>query len=138
MKKSKLAFWVASHCPTDNRREDYVMALQRFVPVDIYGKCGNLSLCDRRDHVSIREDCIKNASSEYYFYLAFENSNCPNYISEKYWRVVRDLMPVVPVVMGGGNYKKLALPYSYIDVNDFSSVEDLAKYLQYLKSHTVN
>ena len=120
MKKSKLAFWVASHCPTLNRRDDYVMALQRFVPVDIYGKCGNLSLCGQGSKYSnkIRDECVKNIASKYYFYLAFENSNCQEYISEKYWRTVRYL-PVVPVVMGGGNYSKYALPHSYIDVNDF-------------------
>ena len=41
-------------------------------------------------------------SQQYYFYLAFENSICPDYISEKFWRNLNQ--PVIPVVMGGGNY----------------------------------
>ena len=31
--------------------------------------------------------------------------------------------------MGGGNYLRDAPPNSFIDVNDFPSVEDLASYL---------
>ena len=34
--------------------------------------------------------------------------------------------------MGGGNYKKLAIPGSYINVMDFKTVKQLAEYLQYL------
>ena len=39
---------------------------------------------------------------------------------------------VVPVVMGGANYTKLAVPGSYINVMDFKTVKQLAEYLQYL------
>jgi len=34
--------------------------------------------------------------------------------------------------MRGGNYKKLAIPGSYINVMDFKTVKQLAEYLQYL------
>ena len=37
--------------------------------------------------------------------------------------------PVVPVVLGGADYSEIAPPNSYIDVNDFESVNDLANYL---------
>ena len=39
---------------------------------------------------------------------------------------------VVPVVMGGADYTKLAIPGSYINVMDFKTVKQLAEYLQYL------
>ena len=39
---------------------------------------------------------------------------------------------VVPVVMGGADYIKLAIPGSYINVMDFKTVKQLAEYLQYL------
>ena len=39
---------------------------------------------------------------------------------------------VVPIVMGGANYTKLAIPGSYISVMDFKTVKQLAEYLQYL------
>ena len=39
---------------------------------------------------------------------------------------------VVPIVMGGANYTKLAVPGSYINVMDFKTVKQLSEYLQYL------
>merc|ERR1711970_1207934 len=59
--------------------------------------------------------------------MAFENSICDDYATEKLYRSF--LFPVVPVVMGGANYKAIAPPHSYIDVNDFNTVEELAQYL---------
>ena len=41
-------------------------------------------------------------------------------------------MNVVPIVLGGANYTKLAIPGSYINVMDFKTVKQLAEYLQYL------
>ena len=43
---------------------------------------------------------------------------------------------VVPVVMGGANYTKLAIPGSYINVMDFKTVKDLADYLHYLDKNS--
>ena len=42
-KKTKTAFWIASHCPTEIKRENYVKALQKYIDVDVYGDCGNLT-----------------------------------------------------------------------------------------------
>ena len=39
---------------------------------------------------------------------------------------------VLPVVMGGADYSKIAPPKSYINQKDFSSPKDLAYYLKYL------
>lgn len=119
--KIKTAFWIASHCPTEIKREAYVKALQQFVDVDIYGECGNLT-CPNGG--------IDKLASNYYFYLSFENSICPDYITEKYWRNFNH--PVVPVVMGGGNYSESSGFHSFIDVNDYETVQDLANYLKYL------
>ncbi len=43
--KSKLIFWFVSNCVTPGKRELYVQELNRFIPIDIYGKCGQYS-CD--------------------------------------------------------------------------------------------
>ena len=37
------------------------------------------------------------------FYMAFENSICDDCATEKFYRSL--LYPIVPVVMGGANYK---------------------------------
>ena len=39
---------------------------------------------------------------------------------------------VLPVVLGGSDYSKIAPPKSYIDTKDFSTPKDLATYLKYL------
>ncbi|KAB7498609.1 hypothetical protein Anas_09488 [Armadillidium nasatum] len=39
---------------------------------------------------------------------------------------------IVPIVRGSGDYASIAPPHSYINVNDFKSVKDLADYLIYL------
>ena len=68
------------------------------------------------------------------FYIAFENSICDEYVTEKFFRTVQ--YPIVPIVMGDSvNYKRLAPPKSYIDVNDFESVEKLANYLKKLMNN---
>ena len=66
------------------------------------------------------------------FYLAFENSICTDYVTEKFYGTLE--MDIVPIVMGGANYSTIAPPGSYIDVNDFSSPEDLAKELKRLSN----
>ena len=57
--------------------------------------------------------------------------NCEDYITEKYWCTPLEL-GLVPVVMGGADYKALAIPGSYINVMDFPSIKKLAEYLLFL------
>ena len=66
------------------------------------------------------------------FYLAFENSLCRDYITEKFWKVLS--YNVVPVVLNGVNMTKVAPPHSYIDIKDFDSVEGQTPYMQYVHS----
>ena len=47
-------------------------------------------------------------------------------------------MPVIPVVMGGGNYSRDLPAKSFIDVDDFESVQKLADYLHYLIQNHVS
>lgn len=83
------------------------------------GACGNLS-CPRGTKA------CRALLSDYLFYLAFENSLCADYITEKLWRV---LGKAVPVVLGGANYTKYLPPHSLIDIRDFRSARELAVYL---------
>ena len=63
--KTKLVAWIVSHCNTSSERERYITELGTFIPVDIYGKCGNLS-CGNHS------ECMGNIRN-YKFYLSFEN-----------------------------------------------------------------
>ena len=74
--KKKLAAWFVSNCVTSSHREDYVKELVKYIPVDIYGKCGNLTCADQtRGREMVRDD--------YKFYIGFENSLCTDYVTEK-------------------------------------------------------
>jgi alpha-1,3-fucosyltransferase len=42
---------------------------------------------------------------------------------------------IIPIVYGAANYNQFAPPKSYIDVNDFKSVEDLAIFLSFLSQN---
>ena len=126
-----MVFWIVSHCTTVNYREKYVEALQNYVTVNIFGQC-NKKPCPRGTF----DDCHKVQSISHKFYIAFENSNCQDYITEKLWKALN--MPVVPIVMGGGNYLRDAPPHSYIDVKDFEDVQALAEYLVFLDQNDVS
>ncbi|CAK9297255.1 unnamed protein product [Gordionus sp. m RMFG-2023] len=81
--------------------------------------------------------CLKRLGSVYKFYLAFENSLCKEYITEKFWYNALT-MNMVPIVFGApkSDYLKVAPPHSFIHLDDFGgNVEALAKYIIFLDSN---
>ena len=129
--KTGLVFWVVSHCPTMSKREIYVKALQRFIPVDIYGRCGNMTGCPKQEGNA----CHKRLARKYKFYLAFENAVCQDYVTEKFTDTI--FYPTVPVVLGGSDYKSWAPDHSYVNVFDFPNPKALAEYLIHLDKNNV-
>ena len=101
------------------------MLLQRYIPVDVYGKCRNLTCLPRLSKV-----CEELINKTYKFYLVFENSLCPEYITEKVWMQLEQ--EVVPILLGGVDYEKYLPKHSYINIKDFSSPQKLATYLKLL------
>ena len=126
--KTGAVAWAASNCL--QMRLQYVQELQYYIDVTVYGKC-NSYFAKRKNCEHFSEACTKEIS-KYKFFLAFENDFCEDYVTEKYWE--RIYQEAVPVVMGG-NYEGIAIPRSYIDVSDFSSIKALADYLLYLDSN---
>ena len=121
--KTRTVLWAVSNCITPSRRERYVKELKRHIKVDIVGKCGD-GVCRPRSH-----SCYE-MFKKYKFYLSFENSLCTDYITEKLWS--RMEQGILPIVLGGANYKAYLPAHSYIDVRDFASPKALAKYLHKL------
>ena len=126
--KDKLVAWAVSNC--GHTRENFVRKLMQYIPVDVYGACarqfGQTQACGR-----FSSKCGQ-ILKRYKFYLSFENSFCDDYITEKYWDTPFE-HDMVPVVMGGANYdSRVAIPGSFINVVDFTSIKELAHYLLYL------
>ncbi|KAG5676245.1 hypothetical protein PVAND_006094 [Polypedilum vanderplanki] len=125
-KKSNIA-WFVSNCFTRSRRSILVKKMQNLTTVDIYGQCGPLKC-----KVDTQE-CLDMLTSDYKFYLSFENSLCKDYITEKIYRPLTQY--VIPIVFNGGNTTLFAPPKSFINANDYDTVEDLVNYLEFLNNN---
>nr|XP_023419123.1 alpha-(1,3)-fucosyltransferase 5-like [Cavia porcellus] len=90
------------------------------VPVDVYG----------RGHLPLPRQDMQERLARYKFYLAFENSQHPDYITEKLWNNALGA-PAVPVVLGPSraNYERVLPPDAFIHVDDFPSPRALAQHL---------
>ncbi|KAL8570043.1 hypothetical protein ACOMHN_036320 [Nucella lapillus] len=121
-----LMFWAASSCINFNHRYKLVWELQKFLPVDTFGDCGTMSC--KKD----TQDC-QDQLNRYKFVLAFENGYCRDYVTEKYWNALDRNQ--IPIVSGGADYGHIAIPGSYIDVDTFTSVEQLAKFILRVSSN---
>ena len=125
--KYRLVLWMVSNCETSGLRENYVRELSKYVDIDVYGDCGNMECTSDKK--------CDEALLKYKFYLAFENSLCGEYMTEKLWRSFD--LGLVPVVYGGLEaYKSVLPPNSYIDVADFDTPQLLADYLLMLDTNT--
>lgn len=125
--RTKKVAWFVSNCSARNGRLAYARELGKYISVDIYGTCGPLK-CPRTD-----KKCFEVLEKEYKFYLAFENSNCRDYITEKFY--VNGLgHNVLPIVMGARpeDYQRSAPEGSYIHVDEFNNPRELAQYLHRL------
>ncbi|KAI4465622.1 alpha- 13 -fucosyltransferase [Holotrichia oblita] len=125
--KTKKVAWFVSNCGARNGRLAYARELAKHISVDIYGTCGPLK-CPRSD-----KKCFDILDKDYKFYLAFENSNCRDYITEKFY--VNGLgRNILPIVMGARpeDYERSAPEGSYIHVDEFASPAELATYLHRL------
>jgi len=132
--------WIVSHCETNSHREKYVEKLKNnlnssSLTLDIYGECGPLDLAKPKKESNYQESYAK-ISSEYKFYLSFENSLCQEYITEKFFNAMDNGM--IPIAFGGltqTDYSKIAPPHSYIHVNDYESSEKLIEFLEIIKQN---
>lgn len=103
--KKKPAAWFVSNCFVASQRQGYVENLKNEMntkynlTIDVLGRCSYMQ-CPK-DSV---DECYALLESEYYFYLAFENSLCEDYVTEKVLTALEHF--AVPVVYGGANYTR--------------------------------
>jgi len=124
--KKKLIAGMISNCDPNSQRLQYISLMKNYTEVDIYGRCGPLK-CDRK------KNCYRLFGEQYKFFLAFENSFCVDYVTEKAFQPLRYGM--VPIVRGGGDYSQIFPRGSYINTQNFSSVRELVNYLKFLDSN---
>lgn len=131
----------STKCHTYSRSEAYVRELRRFIPVDIYGKCGDFSCPKPSDQGSgdvVGGDnwleCHKRAAVKYKFFLAFEDAVCKDYVTEKLFSMFNGGIDMIPIVLGGANYSSIAPYRSYIDASKFPSPKELAHFLKIVDS----
>lgn len=120
--------WFVRNCQAGNGRHYMVRQLQRFIPIDIYGDCRfNLNREWPLDADGNKVDDVTLAS-RYKFYLALENTNCDDYVTEKLERALAS--GTVPIVDGPLDYSRYTpAPGALIQYNDFGSPRALAAYL---------
>ncbi|KAK2166397.1 hypothetical protein LSH36_39g00074 [Paralvinella palmiformis] len=128
--RNRTAAWLVSGCTDVNIRMTYFKEMTKYIQVDVYGKCGELKCPETNSQTT---ECMEYLSKHYKFYLAFENSHCVDYVTEKAFRSLQ--YDLIPIVMGGANYTKYLPPKSYIDVKDFQSPKHLAEYLIHLDNN---
>ena len=137
-RKTKLMVVVQSNC-NSALRNARMNELQQHVPFDVMGRCGATPLpqgCRRGERPAPhRVSCMKMIGEQYKFYLALENADCKDYITEKVWQnsLLADMVPVVWSVRT--NMSEHLPPGSFINIADFPNAAAAAKHILYVGQH---
>jgi len=75
------------------------------------------------------KECHIFLSQNYKFYIGFENTICKDYISEKLADSYDENPNAIVIYRGAPIVKELFPSDTFVDVNDFKSMKDLAQYL---------
>ncbi|KAI8969257.1 hypothetical protein BDF20DRAFT_839194 [Mycotypha africana] len=114
--------WIVSNCNAQNYRHHYVQELKKWIDIDIYGHCLNNQIYP--DNTTTVE-----LISQYHFYLALENSNCKDYVTEKLLNTY--IAGVIPIVDGPSDYGPfIPNDHAIIRLDDFANPRQLATYLK--------
>ena len=83
--------YVQSSCDTPSGRDEYVSELRKHIKIDSYGHC--LHNKDLPSHLQepqkMKDEEFLHILAKYKFVLAVENAVCPDYITEKLWKVLQ-------------------------------------------------
>ncbi|KAF0987126.1 hypothetical protein HZS_2241, partial [Henneguya salminicola] len=109
---------------SNNLRFEYIQELQNYFSVDVVGGCVNKAVPSSRF-----QTLLKN----YKFSLAFENSLCYEYTTNKYWDSIQS--GAIPIVMGFGKNLSHLIPNSFINIFDFETPKLLAQHLNLVSSN---
>uniref|UniRef100_A0A915B6L7 Fucosyltransferase n=3 Tax=Parascaris univalens TaxID=6257 RepID=A0A915B6L7_PARUN len=122
--KTKSVLSIVSNCNTESKREYYTRILAKYIKITEFGRCPNRT-CDA--------ECAERAVAQHHFYLAFENSVCRDYVTEKAFDRMEKI--IVPVVLKRSIASSLLPNGSFIAADDFDSPASLAAYMQHLETN---
>jgi hypothetical protein len=97
---ARFAAALVSNC--NSKRMRLLDKLREHVALDVFGKCTGKPCPLAFTNGTATADCRAILATEYMFFLAFENSVCEDYVTEKFFRTLR--FDTIPVVHGGGKY----------------------------------
>lgn len=126
--KTDFAAIVVSNCGGSSGRLQYVNEMKKYVSVKVFGACGET--CPSKFDNGTNGDCKVIIGQKFKFFLSFENSLCKDYITEKFFIMLRH--NIIPIVLGAGPYDKYVPKSGYINVLDYKSPKALTDYLLYL------
>ncbi|XP_045213493.2 alpha-(1,3)-fucosyltransferase fut-5-like [Mercenaria mercenaria] len=128
--KTKGIAGMISNCIDQAQRYKLVYGLQKYLHVDMYGQCYNNKCGIRKNPLERKcDDMIR----KYKFYLAFENSHCKDYVTEKYWESLR--RGQIPIVNWRNISTDIVIPNSYINVYDFKDIKSMSKYIHTVRNN---
>ncbi|XP_053386070.1 glycoprotein 3-alpha-L-fucosyltransferase A-like [Mercenaria mercenaria] len=130
LNKTKTLLMIASHCQTHSKRQEYVKELQKYVDVEVLGRCGKRWKCGV--HFRHNENCFQLLNTSYKFYLAFKNALCHQYFTEKFYDNFN--YDLIMLTRGGstGDARRLFPEGTYISTDDFKSIKELGAFLKNL------
>ena len=123
----KGASFLARRCRSLNNRETVVkQIIEASFRVDSLSGC--LHNAEPPKGLTMASTSKSEIMQRYLFHLAFENQNTDDYITEKLWLTLKS--GTIPVYFGAPNIDQHFFPHdSFINVNDFSTTQELARYL---------
>ena len=144
MNKTKDFCWIVSNCGLDwARRREMANRLIPLLPskLHIWGSAYDKCLSSESRKNSVNHGVFPGRYYELYepqqekmrdckFYLAFDNAICSDFVTEKFSNALE--VGAIPIVNGWKDSYEQRVPRSFIHVSDFSSMQELANYLQKL------
>ena len=124
--KSKEITGRISNCMDANRRYKTIKQMQKGLDIHMFGSCYN-NPCGSNPKDETDKSCDE-LMKQYKFYLAFENNDCKDYVTEKYWNSLsREQIPIV-------NWRRIdrsiVIPNSYINIYDFKDMNSFSTYIK--------
>ena len=152
-RRKNAILWFVSNCESKIRIKT-ALELSKYYPVYIYGKCDPLdgmSQFERKkkypflrvtNFIESKISCEPGSECEeiklktFKYYLAFENRNCSDYLTEKVWRSLNKNM--IPIILqpNSDSYVRYSIPFkSFIHLQNFNfDVKKLGSYLNSMDS----